>query len=133
MNDFRTIATALAPHVSGNTYGLLDAADAVLAVVPNLDATKPAPDVVIPDDVVYRVARGNDDVCEHMRQGKRINAIKALRALFAPSAGARGLVGLKQAKQACEGDRWDDVYNIYANLVPQGDPWATHSNDEPPF
>jgi len=120
LNRFRTVAQAVAPFVNGNTYALLDATDAILAADPY-----PAPEPLsIPDEVLYRIARSNDDVMQAMRQGKRINAIKALRALFIPNAG-QNIVGLRDAKNACEGERWDDVYNSYNKPL---DPW-----DEPPF
>jgi ribosomal protein L7/L12 len=124
MSDrFRSVALALRSYVS-DTYALLEAADAVIA----LDAPAPSPtgsSLEIPHEVLVCAALGNEDVMQQVHAGKKINAIKELRGLGART-GLVSAVGLKAAKEAVEDER---VWGRYLNLL--NDPWRL--TDEPPF
>ena len=116
---FRSVALALQPYIS-NTYDLLNATDAVLA----LDAATPS--IVPPThDQLVAAARGSEDVLAPMREGKKINAIKALRSLTS--------CGLKEAKEAVEDQRVMVFFDTERWQVPSGDPWDALAQDEPPF
>lgn len=138
-NNFRTIALALRSYVS-DTYSLLNAADAVEAILPELHANSELPTAFsngathidtygrmeYPHEVLVARALDSVTVLDEMANSRKINAIKHLR-------NATGC-GLKAAKEAVEDSRVlnkatppEDPWSI-----PQGDPW--HLNDtEPPF
>lgn len=122
MNRFRTVALALRPYIS-DTYNLLDAADAVVA----LDDTIPVsrPEIKSPDgkatwdwdysrwrfdhDDLVNVALNNSVVMQYVADGKKINAIKELRAV--------SRAGLKESKEAVEDQRVVSAAN---------DPWGPY-------
>jgi hypothetical protein len=124
---FRSVALALRDYVT-NTYDLLNAADAVVALdhtIPQERPTIKTPDgkatwdwtynrwTFTHDDLVTR-ALDMPEVMQPMAEGKKINAIKALRQA--------AFCGLKEAKEACEDQR---VVSAAA------DPWGRWQ--QPPF
>ena len=125
---FRTVALALRDYVT-NTYDLLNAADAVVALDHTIERDLPtitSPDGKATWDWTYNrwnfqheslvdVALSNDTIMTAMKEGKKINAIKELRTV------AR--CGLKEAKEACEDSR------VTARL---SDPWSPYYR-EPSF
>lgn len=126
-NRFRSVALALRDYVS-NTYDLLNATDAVMALDGEVTTDLPtiqSPDgkatwdwtynrwVFTHDDLVSR-ALDMPEVMQPMADGKRINAIKALRQAAS--------CGLKEAKEACEDPRVTSAAS---------DPWGRWQ--QPPF
>lgn len=92
---FRTVALALRSHIS-DTYSLIEATDAVLAVVPTYSApAAAAPSTTYHGHESYvEVALNNPVVLGYLVASRKINAIKALRT-------ATGC-GLRDAKDAVE-------------------------------
>lgn len=89
--DFRTALVGLAPFVTG-TANLIDAADWVVA-------NTPANILVFPNTQEGRVqaALADPETMQHMRDNKKIQAIKRLRTV--------ATCGLREAKEACEDPR----------------------------
>ncbi len=107
--DFRTVAKALAPYIKDSSE-LLYAVDDVLRVHPvRDDLPAPVGQAFVPGENRYefthealvRAALGDEEVLGHMRDQKKINAIKALRTLTG--------CGLREAKDACEDQRVYDA------------------------
>lgn len=133
-NNFRTIAMALRPFVGG-TYDLLEAADAVVTILPDLrDDTRPT--ITTPDGSAtwdWQRSRWNfdhgslvskvlasDEAMTFLYQEKKVNAIKEVRDA--------NKCGLKEAKEAVLDARVTEAVEAVLR-----DPWSIHSPDEPPF
>lgn len=91
MSDFRTVALALRDYI-GDSYAILNAADAVLRVLPArtdmVTVERFTPDAL--DLAGFR----SQEVIDGIRDGKLISAIKAHRAITS--------AGLKESKESCE-------------------------------
>lgn len=112
-NRFRSVAFALRSYIS-DTYNLLDAADAIVALDSEIEPFRPV--IKSPDGrAVYNwslghwtfdhnglvdIALNNSDILEFMLDNKKIHAIKELRG--------RTFAGLKESKEAIEDGRVTD-------------------------
>jgi hypothetical protein len=101
-NRFRTVALTLRDYVHGDTYALLAATDAIVALdLPD----EPLVVTVVPHNLLVAAALGSPEVMQYVLLEKKINAIKELRALW-PYAHASGQgIGLRAAKEAIEDPR----------------------------
>jgi ribosomal protein L7/L12 len=104
-SNFRSIAAALQPYIS-NTYDLLNATDAVEALLPLVPADSGYHIVPSSHDALVLTALSSDVVLNWLRDGKKINAIKEVRALTT--------CGLREAKDAVEDPRVDRFYGKVA-------------------
>ena len=95
-STFRIIAKTLQPYIS-DTYGLLNAADAVMSALGLADAV-----ALTPHDRLVLTALNNSEVMENVRLGRKVAAVVALRRTNP------GVVLLREAKEAVEDHRvWD--------------------------
>lgn len=154
LNRFKAVARALAVYITGDTYMLLGAADAVTSLDEDFIASRPVerPVITSPDghatynwdaqyeqtrwtydhDYLVSVVLNNDDAMDSMDAGKKVYAIKALRAAV-PRA------GLAQCKRAVEDERVTqqvktnrDIAALRERLT--GNPWDdNYESDEPPW
>jgi hypothetical protein len=159
LNRFKAVARALADYVVGDTYAILNAADAVVSLDAEFLASQPVerPVITSPDghatynwdaqydhnrwtydhDYLVNTVLASEEAMERMETGQKIYAIKVLRAEV-PRA------GLAQCKRAVEDNRVTTAVKTNRDLAElrerlTGNPWDwsdpnnEHDPDEPPF